>query len=97
MGLDMLLLEVLVQSQLRKGCHFNEQTFLVNKCFLAMSMFVLGLTCSTIQYCDELSNSAKVFCRWLFREKGHFYNIPSYSLKAYPPRREDVISHPVSG
>ena len=24
----------------RKGCHFIEQTFLVNKCFLAMSVFV---------------------------------------------------------
>ena len=93
----MLLLKVLVQSHLRKGCHFNEHTFLVNECFLAKSMFVLGLTCSTTQYCDELSNSAKVFCTWFFGEKGHFYKQPSYSLKAYPPRREDVISHSVSG
>ena len=34
------LLNVLVQSHLRKGCLFIEQTFLVNKCFLAISKFV---------------------------------------------------------
>ena len=28
---------------------------------------------------------------------GNFYTIPSHSWKAYPPRREDVTSHPVSG
>ena len=44
------LKNVLVQRHLRKGCHFIEQTFLVNKCYLAMSMFMYVLACSTIQY-----------------------------------------------
>ena len=43
------------------------------------------LACSTIQYCDESCNGAKAICRWLFRERVHFYKIPSYSWKAYPP------------
>ena len=33
----------------------------------------------------------------LFRERVHFYKIPSYSWKVYPLRREGVLSHPVSG
>ena len=40
--------------------------------------------CSTIQYCDESFNGAKVICRWRFRERVIFYIIPSYSWKAYP-------------
>ena len=43
------------------------------------------LACSTIQYCDESFNGAEVICRWLFRERVHFYKIPSYRWKAYPP------------
>ena len=54
----------------RKGCHFIEQTFLVNKCSLAMSIFMQVLACSTIQYCDESFNGIEVMCRL---------------LKAYPP------------
>ena len=38
-----------------------------------------------IQYCDESFNGANVICRWLFRERVHFYKISSYSWKAYPP------------
>ena len=68
-----------------KGFHFNEQTFLVNKCYLAMSMFMEVLACSTTQYSDESFNGAEVICRWLFRERVHFYKRPSYSWKAYPP------------
>ena len=69
----------------RKGCHFIEQTFLVNKCPLAMSMFMQVLARSTILYCDESFNEAEVMCRWLFRERVYFYKIPSYRWKAYPP------------
>ena len=77
--------DVLVQSHLRKGCHFIEQTFLENKCYPAMSMFMQVLACSTIRYCDESFNGAEEICRWLFRERVHFYKIPSYSWKSYPP------------
>ena len=69
----------------RKGCHFIEQTFLENKCSLAMSMFMQVLACSTIQYCGESFNGAEVICRWLFRERVHFYKIANYRWKAYPP------------
>ena len=62
----------------------SNKPFLVNKCYLAMSMFMLVLACSVIQYCDESFNGAEVICRWFFRERGHFYKIPSHSLKAYP-------------
>ena len=90
----------MVQSHLRKGCHFIEHTFLVNKCFLAMSMFMQVLACSTIDYCDEWFTGAKVICRWPFRKRVHFYKIPSYSWKAYPPfsipSKKDVLLHPVS-
>ena len=44
----------------RKVCNFIEQTFLVNKCSLAMSMFMQLLACSTIQYCGESFNDAEV-------------------------------------
>ena len=69
----------------RKGCHFIDQTFLANKCSLAMSTFMQVLACSTIQYCDELFNGVEIMCGWLFRERVHFYKVPSYSWKAYPP------------
>ena len=52
---------------------------LTNLFGLAMSMFMLMLACSNIQYCDETFNGAKVICKWLFRERVHFYKIPSYS------------------
>ena len=84
----------------RKGCHFIEQTFLVNKCYLAMSMFIKVLACSTIQYCDESFNGADVICRWLFRERVIFtkYLVTAGKLThRFPrPRRKDVLLHHVS-
>ena len=47
-------------------------------------MFMQVLACSTIQYCDESFNGEEVICRWLLRERVHYYKIPSYSWKAYP-------------
>ena len=52
-------------------------------------MFMLVLACSTIKYCDESFNGEEVICRWLFRERVHFYKITSYSWKAYPPFYHD--------
>ena len=63
----------------------SNKPFLVNKCYLAMSMFMQVIACSTVQNYDESFNGAEVICRWLFRERAHFYKIPSYSWKAYPP------------
>ena len=75
----------------------SNKPFLVNKCSLAMSMFMQVLACSTIQYCGESFNGAEVMCRLIFRERIHFYKIPSYSWKAYPrTRRKGVLLQPVS-
>ena len=63
----------------------SNKPFSVNKCYLAMSKSMQVLACSTIQYWDESYYVAEVICRWLFRERVHFYKIPSYSWKAYPP------------
>ena len=68
----------------RKGCHFIEQTFLLNKCSLAMSMFMQVLACSTIQYCDESFNGAEVMCRSLFRERVHFLQNTQLQLESLP-------------
>ena len=55
------------------------RTFLQNKCFLVMSMFVLS--CSVIQYCDETFDGAKVICRWLF---SLFYSNSQVWLESLP-------------
>ena len=65
-----------------------------------MSMFVYVLACSIIQYHDESFNGAMVICRWLFRERVHFYKILGYSWKAFPlfstTKEKNDLSHPVS-
>ena len=99
LSLDMLPFKyVLVQSHFRKGRHFIEQTFLVNKCYPAMSMFIQVLACSTIQYCDESFNGAEVICRWLFIESSFFYKDPYTAgnlTHRFPrPRRKVVLLHP---
>ena len=70
---------MLVQIHLRK-----------DSCFLSMSMFVQGLSCSAIQYYDE---SLMAFQLILYK----FSGMAGKLTHSFPrPRREDVVSHPVS-
>ena len=60
MSLDLLIKMCWYKATSRKGYHFIEQNFLVNKCSLAISMFMQVLACSIIQYFDESFNGAEV-------------------------------------
>ena len=65
-----------------------------------MSMFMYVRACSTLEYYDQSFDGAKVICQWLFRERVHFYKIlvtaGKLAHRFLRPRREDVLSHPLS-